>query len=72
MGTCLAEELVDLYLAGKVGGAIYDFMGYLTSLPTGIGVGAQFSPNEILDAYHDWQLKYGLGRAEPEIETWST
>jgi hypothetical protein len=79
----LAQQLRDRYLLkvpapltdaeerqSVVLGALYDFMGFLTSDDHTITVGAQHSVTEIMEAFGEWSKRVGITAPTAEIEAW--
>lgn len=58
---------------GRIAGAIYDFMGYLTTREGENHFGSKFSPNDLLNFYTEWAYERGLSPqpVEPDIDGWN-
>lgn len=67
-----AERLIGAMLHPTVGGALYDFLGYLTTQEIPIVVGSSVPVYDILDAFEDWLSSRGIvmGGPEPDVEGW--
>jgi len=59
------EEFFDRVGTGHIDNkteiAIFDFMGYLTTRPGEIRVGAAYNPTPLLNQYKDWKGSRGQG-----------
>jgi len=52
-----------------IAGAIFDFMGFLTSRKT-ISIGANEHPGDLLDAYEEWGRTRNLNGIDPYVLDW--
>jgi len=60
-------------VAGQViAGAVYDLMGYLTTLDKSISLGSSELATPASDALSDWAMTRGLSLDEPDIANWHT
>lgn len=66
MNTVSREELHKL-----VSGAIYDFMGSLSTLDEGFSVGASEHPSPLIEAFLAWAAERGLECEEPWVNGWN-
>ena len=55
----------------KVAGALYDFMGYLTTRYDHLAVGATHNCVPLLDKFKDWAALRGLDIEAADVEGWS-
>lgn len=53
-----------------IAGALYDFLGYLTSVPQSFKVGHDAPAYDIMTQFEKWARERGLAIEEPEIEGW--
>jgi len=54
-----------------VAGALYDFLGFLSSRKPSIEVGADVEATSVLNAFRDFARKRGLAVQQPDISGWS-
>lgn len=67
----LAEALIEYHIDQAISGACYDLLGYLTTLPVPIQVGASKDSQDALNAFTHWAAKRGLDiEDEPDIDDW--
>jgi len=55
-----------------IAGALFDFMGYITSRNNTIHVGSKEFPGPLLDAFQDWCKTRNLTYDDPNIKDWDT
>ena len=55
----------------RISGALFDFMGYLTTRDPPVVAGSCCSPNEVLDAFEDWAASRGLSYSDAEVRSWN-
>jgi len=55
----------------KIAGALYDFMGYLTTRDSDIVVGKHAVVYPIMDAFKDWAYDRGLDIDHADVRNWS-
>ena len=54
-----------------VAGALYDFVGHLTTLPTTIKAGASETVYDVFDTFKAWAMKRGLDIDKAMVEDWN-
>jgi len=55
-----------------ISGALFDFMGYLTTRKKVIHVGSSEEPSPILDAFKEWCNIRKLDAADPDVKNWES
>ena len=55
-----------------IAGAIYDFMGHLTTLPKTIKAGGSETPYDVMDAFKIWAHDRGLNIEKAMVQDWNT
>jgi hypothetical protein len=55
-----------------IAGAIFDFMGYLTTRPKTVEAGATQNPTPILDHFTTWAAERGLSIEKAMVQDWNT
>ncbi len=54
----------------RIAGALYDFMGHLTTREDVTIASARHTPNDLLDAFCEWAAKRGLDPNDADVEHW--
>lgn len=67
----MIDNDVNITVDGLIAGALYDFVGYLTS-NNNITVGSSKSPDAILKSIQEWAKLRGLNIKAPNIMRWET
>ena len=57
---------------GLIAGAIFDFMGYLTTRPKTVSAGATENPTPVLDHFTTWAAERGLSTERAMVQDWNT
>ena len=55
-----------------IAGAIFDFMGHLTTLPKTIKAGGSETPYDVMDAFKMWAHTRGLDIEKAMVQDWDT
>lgn len=55
-----------------IAGAIFDFMGYLTSRPKTVEAGDTHNPTPVLDLFTEWAAERGLSTEHAMVQDWNT
>lgn len=55
-----------------IAGALYDFMGYLTTRPKSMVTGAAETPHDILEHFQTWADERGLSLEKAMVQDWNT
>ena len=55
-----------------IAGAIFDFMGYLTTRPKTVAAGATENPTPVLDHFTVWAKERGLNIEKAMVQDWNT
>lgn len=55
-----------------IAGALFDFMGHLTTLPKTIQAGASETPYDVMDAFKAWAHDRGLNIEKAMVQDWNT
>lgn len=55
----------------KIAGALFDFMGYLTTRPKSIHLGSKNSVYRGMDALQTWAKERGLNLEEADVKGWN-
>jgi hypothetical protein len=63
---------LDLGTQSIVAGALYDFLGHLTTLDQNLVVGATKNPTTALDELQRWAYKRGLDIETAQVQDWNT
>ena len=54
----------------KIAGALFDFMGYLTSVPKSVNVGSSHDAGKMLDLFDKWRSNRNLDINNADVTDW--
>lgn len=67
----LAERLIEMHLDRTIAGAVFDFMGYLTTHDEDIAVGRNSEVPPLLDRFKVWAAERGLDTDDADVMHWN-